>query len=198
MQGADRQPEPASPDDVNEVNSRKAGCTEPEQKTDQSAKIDLPDLTRQRKLRSRTDSIISTAKKMLVSGIGPNEVACRLRLDPAVVLDFYNSSWNPTCRKVTPANAWTCQKLAIQCFGTGAPLDEICRITDRPLFSVIKMLTAEGVSLSVLSQYLPAHSDPLMVEYRKTLARHEASPKRRPIKINPVRRSQTASTTATA
>lgn len=36
-------PEPASPDDVNEVNSRKAGCTEPEQKTDQSAKIDLPD-----------------------------------------------------------------------------------------------------------------------------------------------------------
>ena len=48
--------EPASPDDVNEVNSRKAGCTEPEQKTDQSAKIDLPDpdLTRLfKKPRSR-------------------------------------------------------------------------------------------------------------------------------------------------
>ncbi|MGI1322934.1 hypothetical protein ACIAET_13315, partial [Klebsiella quasipneumoniae subsp. similipneumoniae] len=47
--------EPASPDDVNEVNSRKAGCTEPEQKTDQSAKIDLPDpdLTRLFKNRAR-------------------------------------------------------------------------------------------------------------------------------------------------
>lgn len=66
-------------DDRNGVNA------EPEQ----PAKIDLPDLTRQRKLRSRIDSIISTAKKMLVSGIGPNEVSCRLRLDPAVVLDLY-------------------------------------------------------------------------------------------------------------
>lgn len=92
-------------DDRNGVNA------EPEQ----PAKTDLPDLTRQRKSRSRTDSIISTAKKMLVSGIGPNEVSCRLRLDPAVVLDLYNSSWNPTCRKVTPPNAWTCQKLAIRC-----------------------------------------------------------------------------------
>ncbi|MHB7595839.1 hypothetical protein ACYCMP_25545 [Klebsiella pneumoniae] len=168
----------------------------PEENTEQTLpEPALPDLTRQRKLRSRTDAIISTAKKMLVSGIGPNEVACRLRLDPAVVLDLYQS-WNPRYRKVTPHNGWTCQKLAIQCFGAGAPLAEICRITDRPLFSVIKMLTAEGVSLSVLSQYLPAETDPLMVEYRKTLARHEASPKRRPIQINPLRRSQTASATA--
>ncbi|MVT03768.1 hypothetical protein [Raoultella sp. 10-1] len=82
----------------------------------------LPNLTRSRKLRARTESLIATAKKLLVSGIGPNEVACRLRLDPAVVLDLYQS-WNPRYRKVTPPNAWTCQKLAIQCFGTGAPLN---------------------------------------------------------------------------
>ncbi|EOY8032655.1 hypothetical protein ACQEL9_004408 [Raoultella planticola] len=145
----------------------------------------LPDLTRSRKLRARTESLIATAKKLLVSGIGPNEVACRLRLDPAVVLDLYNNSWNQACRKATPANEWTCRKLAIQCFGTGAPLAEICRITDRPLFSVIKMLTAEGVSMSLLDKYLPAETDPLMIEYRKVLARYEASPTRRPIQINP-------------
>ncbi|ENJ8539288.1 TPA: hypothetical protein ACIJVJ_002045 [Raoultella planticola] len=156
----------------------------------------LPDLRKTFKTRGRTESIIATAKKMLVSGVGPNEVACRLRLDPVVVLDLYNNSWNPTCRKVTPHNAWTCQKLAIQCFGTGCPLVQICRITDRPLFSVIKMLTAEGVSMGALRQYMPPETDPLMVEYRKTLSRHEASPKRRPIKINPVRRSRTASATA--
>lgn len=165
---------------------------EPEQKTD------LPNLIRLRKtfkIRGRTESIIATAKKMLVSGVGPNEVACRLRLDPVVVLDLFQS-WNPNFRKVAPPNAWTCQKLAIQCFGTGAPLVEICRLTDRPLFSVIKMLTAEGVSMGALRQYMPPETDPLMIEYRKTLARHEASPKRRPIKINPVRRSRTASATA--
>lgn len=152
-------------------------------------KTDLPDLTRSRKLRAKTESLIATAKKLLVSGVGPNEVACRLRLDPAVVLDLYNNSWNPTCRKATPANEWTCRKLAVQCFGTGAPLDEICRITDRPLFSVIKMLTAEGVSMRALRQYMPAENDPLMVEYRKTLARHAASPTRRPIQIYPTRRT---------
>jgi hypothetical protein len=168
---------------------RKGVSAEPEENTEQK----LPDLTRQRKLRSRTDSIISTAKKMLVSGIGPNEVACRLRLDPAVVLDLYQL-WNPRFRKVTPHNGWTCQKLAFQCFGTGSSLAEICRITDRPLFSVIKMLTAEGVSMGALRQYMPAETSQLMVEYRKTLARHEASPKRRPIKINPVRRSRTTAT----
>lgn len=178
------------------IEKLKALTATPEENTEQTLpEPALPDLTRQRKLRSRTDSIISTAKKMLVSGIGPNEVACRLRLDPAVVLDLFQS-WNPNFRKVAPPNAWTCQKLAIQCFGTGNPLDQICRITDRPLFSVIKMLTAEGVSMGALRQYMPPETDPLMVEYRKTLARHEASPKRRPIKINPVRRSRTASATA--
>lgn len=149
---------------------------------------DLPDLTRTRKRRARTESIIDTAKKMLVAGIGPNEIACRLRLDPAVVLDLYNNSWNPICRKIAPNNGWTCQKLAVRCFGTGAPLAEICRITDRPLFSVIKMLTAEGVSLSALRRYMPPEADPLMVEYRKTLARHDSSPNRRAIQINPTRR----------
>lgn len=56
-------------DDRNGVNAA------PEEKTD------LPDLTRSRKLRAKTESLIATAKKMLVSGIGPNEVACRLRLN---------------------------------------------------------------------------------------------------------------------
>ena len=72
---------------------------------------------------------------------------------------------------------------------------EISRITDRPLFSVISMLTAEGVSMSLLDKYLPADTDPLMVEYRKVLARHAESPTRRPIQINPTRR-WTASATA--
>ncbi|MGV8924873.1 MAG: hypothetical protein ACOH2G_04240 [Ewingella sp.] len=168
---------------------------EPEQKLPEPELPALPDLTRFYKNRSRSEPLISKAKKLLVAGMKPCEVACRLRLDPAVVLDLYQS-WNSHFRKVAPANAWTCQKLAIQCFGTGAPLAEICRLTDRPLFSVIKMLTAEGVSMGALRQYMPPETDPLMIEYRKTLARHEASPKRRPIKINPVRRSRTASATA--
>ncbi|HHC4125270.1 TPA: hypothetical protein ACN743_005732 [Klebsiella pneumoniae] len=188
--------EPASPGDVNEVNPSKAGCTELEQKPDLPEQLpdipeQLPDLTRQRKLRSRTDSIIATAKKMLVSGVGPNEVACRLRLDPAVVLDLYNNSWNQRCRKVTPHNAWTCQKLAIQCFRSGAMLTEICSITDMPIFTIISMLEREGITSADLLPRMPSEVDhPLMVEYRRTVSRHKSLPcRRKPIQINPVRRT---------
>ncbi|HBR4580724.1 hypothetical protein [Citrobacter freundii] len=157
---------------------------------------DLPDLTRLYKRRCRDESVIKKAKSLLVHGMTVSKVALLLRLPLEKVQQLHSEGWNSRCRRVTPHNAWTCQKLAIQCFGTGCPLVQICRITDRPLFSVIKMLTAEGVSMGALRQYMPPETDPLMVEYRKTLSRHEASPKRRPIKINPVRRSRTASATA--
>lgn len=173
---------------------RNGVSAEPEQKTDLPALKSL-DLSLFYKRRQRDDSLIKKACTLLVHGHTVGLVSLLLRLPVEKVQQLHDEGWNPRCRRVAPPNAWTCQKLTIQCFGTcGAPLAEICRITDRPLFSVIKMLTAEGVSLSMLSQYLPEENNQLMVEYRKTLARHEASPKRRAIQISPAHRSRTTAT----
>lgn len=126
----------------------------------------------------------------------PSEVACRLRLDLAKVLDLY-SSWNPRYRKVSPHNQWTCHKLALQCFGTDSPLAEICRITDRLLFSAISKLAAEGIGYAALRHQMSPEKDPLVVKYRKTVANKQKTPHSKPIHINPIKKSSVSTQTAT-
>lgn len=195
-------PEPASPDDVNEVNSRKAGCTEPEQKTDQSAKIDLPDpdLTRLFKNRARDGDIIKKCKIMLVAGVPPGKVALLLRLPLERVIELYNSSYNPRCRRFANPNNG---RLIITMWHEGAMLADICQALGLPLFTVVMSLRGDGFTNAAMAPRMPEYDDPLYVEYRQVVARKAAS-KSRPIQINPVRRvrksqqTTTASQTATA
>ncbi|HBW4828083.1 TPA: hypothetical protein MNP03_000975 [Klebsiella pneumoniae] len=195
-------PEPASPDDVNEVNSRKAGCTEPEQKTDQSAKIDLPDpdLTRLFKNRARDGDIIKKCKIMLVAGVPPGKVALLLRLPLERVIELYNSSYNPRCRRFANPNNG---RLIITMWHEGAMLADICQALGLPLFTVVMSLRGDGITNAAMAPRMPEYDDPLYVEYRQVVARKAAS-KSRPIQINPVRRvrksqqTTTASQTATA
>ncbi|EJG2380216.1 hypothetical protein B6J47_26875 [Klebsiella pneumoniae] len=194
--------EPASPGDVNEVNSRKAGCTEPEQKTDQSAKIDLPDpdLTRLFKNRARDGDIIKKCKIMLVAGVPPGKVALLLRLPLERVIELYNSSYNPRCRRFANPNNG---RLIITMWHEGAMLADICQALGLPLFTVVMSLRGDGVTNAAMAPRMPEYDDPLYVEYRQVVARKAAS-KSRPIQINPVRRvrksqqTTTASQTATA
>ncbi|MFT1617775.1 hypothetical protein [Enterobacter kobei] len=195
-------PEPASPDDVNEVNSRKAGCTEPEQKTDQSAKIDLPDpdLTRLFKNRARDGDIIKKCKIMLVAGVPPGKVALLLHLPLERVIELYNSSYNPRCRRFANPNNG---RLIITMWHEGAMLADICQALGLPLFTVVMSLRGDGFTNAAMAPRMPEYDDPLYVEYRQVVARKAAS-KSRPIQINPVRRvrksqqTTTASQTATA
>lgn len=135
---------------------------DPEQKTgrlpDQQAKIDLPDLpaqelpdlTRLYKRRCRDESVIKKAKSLLVHGMTVSKVALLLRLPLEKVQQLHSEGWNNRCRRVTPHNAWTCQKLAIQCFRSGAMLTEICSLTDMPIFTIISMLEREGIAFADL------------------------------------------------
>lgn len=183
--------EPASPDDVNEVNSRKAGCTEPEQKTDQSAKIDLPDpdLTRLFKNRARDGDIIKKCKIMLVAGVPPGKVALLLRLPLERVIELYNSSYNPRCRRFANPNNG---RLIITMWHEGAMLADICQALGLPLFTVVMSLRGDGVTNAAMAPRMPEYDDPLYVEYRQVVAR-KATSKSRPIQINPVRRVSPAS-----
>lgn len=184
-------PEPASPDDVNEVNSRKAGCTEPEQKTDQSAKIDLPDpdLTRLFKNRARDGDIIKKCKIMLVAGVPPGKVALLLRLPLEKVKELHQASYNPRCRRFANPNNG---KLIITMWHEGATLVEVCQTLGLPLFTVVMSLRQNGVTNAAMAPRMPEYNDPLYVEYRQVVARKAAS-KSRPIQINPVRRVSPAS-----
>ena len=151
---------------------------------------ELPDLTRLYKRRCRDESVIKKAKSLLVHGHTMNKVALLLRLPLEKVQQLHSEGWNSRCRRVTPHNAWTCQKLAIQCFHSGAMLAEICSITDMPLFTIISMLEREGITSADLLPRMPSESDSLMIEYRRTVSRHKNLPcRRKSIQINPVRRT---------
>ncbi|MBS6568773.1 hypothetical protein [Klebsiella grimontii] len=178
---------------------------DPEKKTDLLEDLPdlpepLPDLTRLYKRRCRDESVIKKAKSLLVHGMTVNKVALLLRLPLDKVQQLHSEGWNNRCRRVTPHNAWTCQKLAIQCFRSGAMLTEICSLTDMPIFTIISMLEREGIASADLLPRMPSEADPLMVEYRRTVSRHKSLPcRRKPIQINPVRRtSKHAGQTATA
>ena len=185
--------EPASPDDVNEVNSRKAGCTEPEQKTDQSAKIDLPDpdLTRLFKNRARDGDIIKKCKIMLVAGVPPGKVALLLRLPLERVIELYNSSYNPRCRRFANPNNG---RLIITMWHEGAMLADICQALGLPLFTVVMSLRQNGVAESAIQQRLPPEGDPLLIEYQRVCKRKSSS-RYKAIQINPLQRVNVAQAT---
>ena len=63
------------------------------------------------------------------------------------------------------------------------------------LYTVVMSLRQNGVTESAINARMPPYDDPLYVEYRRVCERKSVS-KSRPIQINPVRRSQTASGTA--
>lgn len=184
-------PEPVSSGDGSEANSRKAGCTEPEQKTEQPAKNDLPDpelpdLTRLYKRRCRDGDIIKKCKIMLVAGVPPGRVACLLRLPLEKVKELHQASYNPVCRRFANPNNG---RLVITMWNEGATLAEICQSLGLPLFTVCATLRQSGITDAAMSTRMPPYDDLLCVAYRQVVARKAAS-KFKPIQINPTRRSR--------
>ena len=137
---------------------------------------------------------------MLVAGVPPGKVALLLRLPLERVIELYNSSYNPRCRRFANPNNG---RLIITMWREGAMLADICQALGLPLFTVVMSLRGDGVTNASMAPRMPEYDDPLYVEYRQVVARKAAS-KSRPIQINPVRRvrksqqTTTASQTATA
>lgn len=141
-------------------------------------KGDTPDLERFFKKRRRDDSIVKTAKTLLVHGVTPGKVALLLRLDPEFVADLAKT-WNPKFRKVKYTSQWTTKRTVRQYFDSGAMLGKICVDLQLPLFSVITLLQRDGVSDQEMASRMPDSDDPLYVVYRETVTRKQATPKRR-------------------
>ena len=177
------QNEPASPGDVNEVNPRKAGCTEPEPLPDP----ELPDLTRLYKRRCRDGDIMQKCKHLLIAGMLPGKVALMLRLPLEKVQNLYDNSYNPRCRRFAKANSYQNSRLAFTSFNEGADLSAICTAPGLSLYWVVMSLRQNGVSDAAMAPRFPPYDDPLCVEYRRVIARKAAS-KFKPILLNPVRR----------
>ncbi|MGH4513411.1 hypothetical protein ACRFDU_12935 [Klebsiella pneumoniae] len=80
----------------------------------------LPDLTRLFKNRARDSDVIKKCKYMLIAGYSPARVALLLRLPLEKVLDLYNNSYNPRCRRFANRNSYQDSKLALTMFQQGA------------------------------------------------------------------------------
>ncbi|HBQ3788193.1 TPA: hypothetical protein L7Z83_001632 [Klebsiella pneumoniae] len=180
-------------DDRNGVNA------EPEQKPEQPAKTDLPDLTRLFKNRCRDVDVLRKCKHMLIAGVPPGKVALLLRLPLERVQELFNSSFNPRCRRFAKTNSYTNARLALTAFNEAATLADICTALGLSLYWVVMSLRQNGVAESSINARMPPYDDPLSVEYRQVVAR-KATSKFKPIHINQVRRSfkTDAGTTATA
>jgi len=194
-----KQNKPALPGGVNEVNPRKAGCSEPEQKTDLTEPEKdlpdlpapefpelLPDLTRLFKCRSRDVDVLRKCKHLLIAGMPPGKVALLLRLPLERVRELYNSSYNPRFRRFAKTNAYTNTRLVFTSFNEGAELADICDALGLPLFTVIFMLRENGVSDAAMAPLMPPYNDPLCVEYRRVCER-KATSRFKTIRISPVR-----------
>ena len=175
---------------------------DPEQKTDLPEDLpdlpelpeplsgpELPDLTRLYKRRCRDGNVMQRCKHMLIAGYSPGRVALLLRLPQEKVIDLYNNSYNPKCRRFANPNNG---KLIHTMWSEGATLSEICQTLGLPLFTVVMSLRGDGVTEAAMAPRMPDYNDPLCVEYRRVVARKAAS-KSRPIQINPVRRVSPAS-----
>ncbi|HGJ8306614.1 hypothetical protein [Klebsiella quasipneumoniae] len=153
---------------------------------------ELPDLTRLYKRRCRDGNVMQRCKHMLIAGYSPGRVALLLRLPIERVQELYENSYNPVCRRFANPNNG---KLIATLWCEGATLVEICQTLGLPLYTVVMSLRQNGVTESAINARMPPYDDPLYVEYRRVCERKSVS-KSRPIQINPVRRSQTASGTA--
>lgn len=146
--------------------------------TDNGLKADTSDLESFFKKRRRDDSIVKTAKTLLVHGVTPGKVALLLRLDPEFVAELAKT-WNPKFRKVKYTSQWTTKRTVRQYFESGATLDKICVDLQLPLFSVITLLQRDGVSDQEMASRMPNSDDPLFIDYRETITRKQAAPQRR-------------------
>lgn len=136
------------------------------------------DLKRLFKTRRRDESIVKTAKTLLSHGVPPGKVALLLRIDPEFVAELAKT-WNPRFRRVAYTSQWTMKRTVREYFDSGALLEKICVDLQLPLFSVIKFLQRDGVSDQEMASRMPAQTDPLFIEYRKTVARKQKNPQRR-------------------
>ncbi|WP_159214503.1 hypothetical protein [Klebsiella pneumoniae] len=166
--------------------------TEPEQKTDQSVKIDLPDpklpdLTRLYKRRCRDGDIMQKCKHLLIAGYPPGRVALLLRLPLEKVQNLYDNSYNPRCRRFAKANSYQNSRLAFTSFNEGADLSAICTALGLSLYWVVMSLRQNGVTDAAMAPRFPPYDHPLYVEYRRVCERKAAS-RFKAIQINPVRR----------
>lgn len=130
-----------------------------------------PDLERLFKKRRRDESVVKTAKALLVHGMTPNKVALLLRLDPDFVAELAKT-WNPRFRRVTHTNLYATRRMARMYFESGALLATICRDLQLPLYTVVAHLKAEGVTDQQMANRMPDRDDQLYVEYIKTVKRH--------------------------
>ena len=168
---------------------------DPEEQLPDQPDPELPDLTRLYKRRCRDGNVMQRCKHMLIAGYSPGRVALLLRLPQEKVIDLYNNSYNPKCRRFANPNNG---KLIHTMWSEGATLSEICQTLGLPLFTVVMSLRGDGVTEAAMAPRMPDYNDPLCVEYRRVVARKAAS-KSRPIQINPVRRiRKSAGKTATA
>lgn len=152
-------------------NSQKANSLKAEQEA-------LPDLTRLFKKNRRDESVLKTAKTLLVHGFSPGKVALLLRLDPEFVAELAKT-WNPRFRRVAYTSQWTTKRTVREYFNSGATLEKICADLQLPLFTVVTLLKREGITEKEMASRMPDHDDPLLVAYRETVARKQKNPQRR-------------------
>ena len=86
---------------------------------------ELPDLTRLFKNRARNVDVMQKCKRLLIAGYPPGRVVLILRLPLERVLELYDNSYNPRCRRFARQNEHTNARLALTSFNEGAPLADI-------------------------------------------------------------------------
>lgn len=158
----------------------------------------LPDLTRFFKNRARDSDVIKKCKTMLIAGYSPQKTALLLRLPIEKVIDLYNNSYNPKCRRFANRNSYQDSKLALTMFHQGESLADICAaLGGLHLYTVVMSLRQNGVAESAIEQRLPPEGDPLLIEYQRVCKR-KAGSRYKAIQINPVQRVNTGQVPVTA
>lgn len=131
----------------------------------------IQNLERLFKKRRRDESILKTAKTLLVHGHSPGKVALLLRLDPDFVVELAKT-WNPQFRRVAYTSQWTMKHTVREYFDSGAMLETICTDLQLPLFSVVQFLERDGITPQQMQARWPEHDNQLVIEFRKTVQRH--------------------------
>ena len=129
---------------------------------------------------------------MLIAGYSPQKTALLLRLPIEKVIDLYNNSYNPKCRRFANRNSYQDAKLALTMFHQGESLADICdALGGLHLYTVVLSLRQNGIAEFAIEQRLPPEGDPLLIEYQRVCKRKSTS-RYRAIQINPVQRVNVA------
>ena len=142
-----------------------------------------PKISRLLKNRSRDHTLLRLAKTLLIRGMPPGKVSLLLRMDYQKILDLYENSYNPRCRRLARPNQFQQQRSAARLFEDGSSLIEICSILDLPLFSVVSYLQKSEIPQAEILARMPNDGHPLMADFKKTAKRH-ANRKQPPINLH--------------